>query len=243
MTQCEHMSTVAQQLEQEGMAHVRGLLTETELAPIRTVLIKLHSNFNQLPKNINKNSDNNSGSEIREISRLIKHSPLFQHSPVFAKCFELARQIFGKSPHYGHDEAIFKATGGQPVGWHQDQTYSKYDKDKQCVSIWIPLQDTNKFNGGMEYVVDRQDSLLKHSRVTSDSFMYQIPSDHLNNKVTVSPEMAVGDVCVHTPLCIHRSHPNNSDQTRIAWIIQFNKYGKSRFLRLSNLKRYITGIN
>lgn len=236
------MSTVAQQLEHTGMAHVRGLLTETELAPIRTELIKLHSNFNQLPKRFNKNSDNNSGSEIREISRLVKHSPVFQHSPVFTKCFKLAEQIFGKSPHYGHDEAIFKATGGQPVEWHQDQTYSKYDKDKQCVSVWIPLQDTNKDNGGMEYVVDRQDFLLKHNRVTTDSFMYRIPSDHLNDKVTVSPEMIIGDVCVHTPLCIHRSHPNHSDQTRIAWIIQFNKYGKSRFLRFNNLKRYIRGI-
>ncbi len=236
------MTTVAQQLELTGMAHVRGLLTDTELAPIRDELIRLHRNFNQLPNSVNKKSDDNKEAEIREISHLVKQSPLFQKSTVFSKCLQLAQEIFDRKPHYGHDEAIFKAPGGQPVDWHQDQTYSKYDKDKQCVSVWIPMQDTNKDNGGMQYVVNRKEQLLEHNRVTADSFMYRIPTDLLEEDiVTLSPDMTIGDVCVHTPLCIHRSHPNNSNQTRIAWIIQFNKYGKARFLRLSNLKQYFNG--
>lgn len=236
------MSTVAQQLDQTGMAHVKGLLTEAELQPIQTELNQLCSNFNLLPESINKKSDDNKDAEIREIAQLVKYSSIFQNSPVYSKCFELAKEIFGRPPHYGHDEAIFKSPGGQPVEWHQDQTYSKYDKDKQCISIWIPMQATNQHNGGMEYIVNRKDPLLEHSRVSDDSFMYRIPTSYLVDASTVSPDMNVGDVCVHTPLCIHRSHPNHSDQTRIAWIIQFNKYGKSRFLRLGNLKHYVPGF-
>jgi len=235
------MTTVAEQLESVGMAHVKGLLDEAELEPIRRELHKLHSNFNQLPQDFKKNSDANSGAEIREISGLVKHSSVFEHSTAYQKCYDLAQQIFDKTPHYGHDECIFKAPGGQPVDWHQDQTYSKYDKDKQCVSIWIPLQNTNKDNGGMEYVLNCRESLREHSKVTPDSFMYRIDPDQLNDVNTISPEMFVGDVCVHTPLCIHRSHPNNSDQIRVAWIIQFNKYGSMRFLRLQNLKKYLPG--
>ena len=241
------MTSVAQQLESDGMAHVRGLFDESELDPIRRELIDLHENFNQLSRDITTKSDANSGAEIREISHLVKVSPVFQESPVYQKCYELAGQIFGRTPQYGHDEAIFKAPGGQPVDWHQDQTYSKYDKDKQCVSIWIPLQNTSKNNGGMQYVLNGRENLREHNRVTPSSFMYRIEPEKLNHGQgedvkTVSPEMTVGDVCVHTPLCIHRSHPNNGEHVRIAWILQFNKYGRLRFLRLQNLKQYLPAI-
>ena len=163
----------------------------------------------------------------------------FRESSVYKDCHALASEIFSTRARYGHDEAIFKSPGSKPVDWHQDQTYSKYDKDKQCVSIWIPLQNTDPDNGGMEYVTDRDSGLLPHEKSAPDSFMYRLSEEYLKDACTESPVMELGDVCIHSPLCIHRSHPNRSQDMRMAWILQFNKYGVGRFLRWNNLKQYM----
>ena len=228
-----------------GMVHVKGLLDKDELMVLRAELLAMHGNFDNLPDDVKTKTDRNSNGEIREISHLSVKLPAFRESSVYKQCHALASDIFATNCKYGHDEAIFKSPGSKPVNWHQDQTYSKYDKDKQCVSIWIPMQRTGPANGGMEYVVNAphgSQRLLTHEKVTPDSFMYHIPEEQLPQSNVVSPEMEPGDVCVHTPLCVHRSHPNNSDELRVAWILQFNKYGASRFLRWNNLKRFLPGI-
>ena len=231
----------ATSLESRGVAHVKNLLPVDELLKLRTELQTCHNTFTSVSENVTTKSD--SAGLIREIAGLVNYSSLFARSDVYQKCSQLASTLFGRTARYGHDEAIFKAPGGESVQWHQDQVYSKYDRDKQCVSIWIPLQDTDTSNGGMEYVVNSKDRLLGHERVSSDSFMYRVTQNQLDNAETISPVMKLGDVCVHTPLCVHRSLPNSGADLRIAWILQFNKYGVSRFLRWNNLKQYIPQLS
>ena len=224
-------------LKSYGVAHVKGLLSVDELLKLRAELQTCYDNFNSLPANVTTKSD--AQGLIREIARLVEYSSLFSQSEVYQKCHELASAHFGCRSRYGHDEVIFKAPGGPPVHWHQDQYYSKYDRDKQCVSIWIPLQDTDTSNGGMEYVTTSHDRLLDHDPVSSGSFMYRVELNQLDDAETICPVMKLGDVCVHTPLCVHRSLPNSGANMRMAWILQFNKYGVSRFVRWGNLKQYI----
>lgn len=205
--------------------------------------MSFYNHFDALPSEVKKKSDHNKEGEIRETARLAETFPAFKNSSVYEECHRLASSIFGTDARYGHDEAIFKAPGSDPVDWHQDQSYSKLDKDKQCVSIWIPMQPTGPANGGMEYVVSGSQSLLQHKKVAPGSFMYHLDKQHVEKLETVSPVMEPGDVCVHTPLCVHRSYPNTTGAVRVAWILQFNKYGARRFIRWNNLKQYIPRLN
>lgn len=244
------MKDISEEIFAAGMVHVKGLLDKDDLVVLREALLTLHGQFDDLPSDIQTKSDQNAVGEIREIAGLSTKFAAFGRSSIFEACRSLANEILKTNCRYGHDEAIFKNPGSKSVDWHQDQSYSKYDKDKQCVSIWIPMQPTGPANGGMEYVVSGEQefdkrsggtSLLEHKKAP-DSFMYHISPEHLPDAQVVSPEMEPGDVCVHTPLCIHRSHPNTSSELRVAWILQFNKYGASRFVRWNNLKQYIPGL-
>ena len=238
------MKDASAELFAAGMVHLKGLLDIDDLMVLRAELLTLHSSFDSLPDDVKTKTDRNNKGEIREISYLSKKFSAFRQSSVFRQCHALASDVFGTDCKYGHDEAIFKSSGSKSVNWHQDQAYSKYDKDKQCVSIWIPMQRTGPANGGMEYIVNAaqgSQSLLAHEKVTPESFMYHIPEEQLPDAGVISPEMEPGDVCVHTPLCVHRSHPNSSNEVRVAWILQFNKYGASRFVRWNNLKHYLPG--
>jgi len=245
------MKGISEEIFSAGMVHVKGVLDKNDLAVLREALLTLYGQFDDLPSNIKTKSDQDAVGEIREIAGLSTRFSTFGRSSIFRTCKSLANEIFKTNCRYGHDEAIFKSAGSKSVDWHQDQSYSKFDKDKQCVSIWIPMQPTGPANGGMEYVVDVEQefdkgsgskSLLEHKRVSPESFMYHISTEDLPDARVVSPEMELGDVCVHTPLCIHRSHPNTSNELRVAWILQFNKYGVSRFVRWNNLKQYIPGL-
>ena len=143
------MREASEELFVAGVVHLKGVLDIDELMLLRAELLALHSKFDRLPDDVKTKTDRNSKGEIREISYLSKKFSAFRESSVYKQCHALANGIFGTECKYGHDEAIFKSPGSRPVEWHQDQTYSKYDKDKQCVSIWIPMQRAGPANGGM----------------------------------------------------------------------------------------------
>ncbi len=232
-------SALRAQLEEARVVHVRSLLPLESIAIIRTELDNLFQRFDSLPSKYITNADGNSSNHIREIAKLVIVNQFFRESDVYKRCFNMASVLFERECYYGHDEAIYKSPGSQPVQWHQDQAYSKYDKAKQCLTFWIPLQPTDSSNGGMEYVTDHHAGLLEHKPLSDESFMVQLSNPLLDGAARLRPKMALGDVCIHTPLSIHRSVPNNSNATRRAWAIQFNKYGKSRFIRWQNIRAHI----
>jgi len=229
-------------LSKRGIAHLRNFVTPEDINKIRSELDKMFDNFEQLPKQLCPKTDNGRTGEIREIAHLASNYLIFRQSAVYKKCRDLASDIFGRQCTYGFDHAIYKSPGSAPVEWHQDQFYSKFDLDKQCLSYWIPLQPVTAVNGGMQYSATAAEKLLPHEVVAPDSYMYHVPSAHLCNHKTISPNMELGDLCIHTPLTLHRSHPNNSTSIRCAWIIQFNKYSKVRFVRWNNVKQHIARL-
>jgi len=243
---CSHTSDsptadIRQTLSGNGVVHMRNFIEPAEILAIKSKLDNLFANFNHLPPQVSPKADSNR--DIREIANLINYFPLLRQSPPYRKCHRLASDIFGAPARYGFDHAIYKAPNSDSVKWHQDQFYSKFDRDKQCVSFWIPLQAVAPLNGGMQYAVTSDNStppaLLSHTRVSPKSHMYHVPPELLSRLETISPEMQAGDVCLHTPLTPHRSHPNGSADIRGAWILQFNKFGPLRFVRWGNIRNQL----
>ena len=226
-------------LANRGVLHLRNFIASSDIRYIKSELDHLFDNFQHLPKQIKPKADSHHKSTIREIANLVTHNKVFRDSVVYQQCYQLASEIFGRQCRYGFDHAIYKSPGSAAVNWHQDQYYSKFDRDKQCISFWIPLHPVTPANGGMQYAVSpiAKADLLQHSRVTPDSFMFHVTEEQVSGLNTVSPKMNAGDVCLHTPLTLHRSHPNNGSDTRCAWILQFNKYGPLRFGRWENIRR------
>ncbi len=229
------ITAIRADLQTHRVAHVRQLLLPGEVQAVAQLLGQF--------------TNDKAGSEaalqvrdkaglITELERVCRLNSALTHSQAFTKCQQIATEYFGAPCHYGFDHAIFKEPGSGSVDWHQDQHYSRFDLDKQCLSFWIPLQPANAQNGGMEYATGDYD-LLPHTPVSKGSHAHFVAEKHRPTGPTVSPDMQPGDVCIHTPMTLHRSHPHQGDATRAAWILQFNRYGYSRFFRWANFRQHI----
>ena len=225
--------SIFQELANNGVAHLRQFIPASDIRSIRNRLDK----YNSLDGFETRDKDG----KVQEFEWLSRRDPAILETLTFRRCFELANQIFSARSHFGFDHAIIKNPGSGPVHWHQDQFYSKLDRNKQCLSFWIPLQAVSPENGGMEYAVGPQKKLLTHSRVFAKSHAYHVTD--LPPFKSLSPTMEMGDVCVHTPMTLHRSHPNRGTSDRLAWILQFNRYGAERFFHLGNLCQHLRRLN
>jgi hypothetical protein len=227
------IAAIRADLDSQRAAHVRQLLLPAELESIANLLAPHFDQAHGIDA-IKRDSDG----LITELENACQRDVSLAQSQVFIKCQQLATEFFGEPCHYGYDHAILKQPGSVAVDWHQDQHYSRMDLDKQCLTFWIPLQPTSQQNGGMEYAAGDYD-LLPHTPVAKGSSYYRVSQEHLPADETFSPTMQPGDVCIHTPMTLHRSHPHQGSEARLAWILQFNRYGYSRFFRWGNIQRHI----
>jgi len=223
------LKKISEQLDLNGVAHVRQFISTEN---INLLLHRINSG--NLQKQFKQRDEKG---RVREIEWLSRLDPFFRQSQTFHQCFELANQVFDTRCHFGFDHVISKSPGSDPVHWHQDQFYSKLDKDKQCLSFWIPLQPVSPSNGGMEYAIGQQDKVFPHRPIFPQAHAHHV--EDLAPMKTLSPVMDVGDVCIHTPMTLHRSHPNQGDNTRHAWILQFNRYNAWRFFRWNSIRRHL----
>lgn len=141
-------------------------------------------------------------------------------SNVFTCCRRIANSYFGGRSYYLFDHAIYKLPRGQTITpWHQDQAYLG-STTTPSLHFWIPFQDTDSHNGTLQFVKENYYEMLPHESA------YATNSHTL--KVRVPPQRNIhtlkinrGDVSLHTPLTLHSSLPNNSDEVRKVWIIHF----------------------
>ena len=228
--QSEERRKNSQELGNNGVLHLRRLIAkdDIELLRVRLQCETIKTRLQALDRDC----------LVQEVEWLTKLDPVFRDSNVYQRCYEVACKLFNGKCYFGFDHAIVKAPGSGPVHWHQDQFYSRVDRDKQCLAFWIPLQAVTPESGGMEYATGLSKGLLKHEPLFENSHAYRVVD--LPPVKTTSPTMDIGDVCIHTPMTLHRSHPNQSEKPRAAWILQFNRYGMRRFFRLSSIRRHLS---
>lgn len=113
-----------------------------------------------------------------------------------------------------HDQALFKEKGGGITPWHADQYYWPLETDK-TITAWIPLQETpknmgplefsagsHKINEGRELSISDESEKVIHERLRVTDFNHIIePFD-------------IGEVSFHSGWVFHRAGANKSNQIR-----------------------------
>tara|TARA_B100001059_G_scaffold231246_1_gene266758 strand:- start:9491 stop:10303 length:813 start_codon:yes stop_codon:yes gene_type:complete len=113
-----------------------------------------------------------------------------------------------------HDQALFKEKGGGITPWHADQYYWPLETDK-TITAWIPLQETpknmgplefsagsHKINEGRELSISDESEKVIHEKLRVTDFNHIIePFD-------------IGEVSFHSGWVFHRAGANKSNQIR-----------------------------
>lgn len=216
-------------LAEDGFLALDSLFTAEDVREARELLDPLFDRFPALPSSVAQDLGATDGSTAvsrsPEINRPTLLQPLLRESSIFRKCRSVARRLGGRTARYTFDHAIYKAPQNEtPTPWHQDQAYNGHRKVLKTLHFWIPLQDASVDNGCMHFVPgSHRAGVLDHSRRDGKAVL---EVEEATWPQDIACPIPAGGATIHTPLTLHYTGPNRSDDVRRAWIIHFGPWGR-----------------
>lgn len=135
---------------------------------------------------------------------------------------EICKATIGDDAYLFWEQFVVKGLDkkGAEFTWHQDSGYVD-NPHKTYVNCWIPLVDVNEDNGTIY--------LLPYSKAgTKDKIEHKVMEGSKDRVGYFGDEKGVpvvakaGSIAVFSSTCFHRSGPNNTDEMRRAWAIQYS---------------------
>lgn len=111
-----------------------------------------------------------------------------------------------------HDQALYKEPGGGITPWHADQYYWPVSSDKM-VTAWIPLQETPREMGPLEFCAKSHQVQIGRDLEISDESETKL-NEVLNTFTTDNSPFALGDVSFHAGWTFHRAGANSTARPR-----------------------------
>ena len=134
----------------------------------------------------------------------------------------IARQLQGDQSYYRQDLAICKpAHSTTPTLWHQDTAYNDPQFDYENLNFWMPLQPVSLANGCLHFVPGSHLSkeILNHYR--PDPEVEGVECTEVNLDRAVACPLPAGGATIHHARMLHYSGPNNTDDDRRAYILEY----------------------
>jgi len=129
--------------------------------------------------------------------------------------------IGGQAIRYLPFTAVKSGAGGGQFHFHQDNNYTQHEPALGSINIWVALVDMTPENGCLQIAPE------SHKMGPVESINAGDGDDHL--KVKVNPKhflpirMRAGDAIAFTRLTIHGSGPNQTNEPRVAYALQYHR--------------------
>jgi ectoine hydroxylase-related dioxygenase (phytanoyl-CoA dioxygenase family) len=145
---------------------------------------------------------------------LFRASPALREFISQPRVVHLLRDIVGPDFWVRWDQSIEKVPGGDEFPWHQDNGYNGL-KDGHF-QFWVALSEMTPENGGL---------WLQRGSHRFGNRPHHLVENHL--VCPGDPETAVfvpaepGDVLVFSSFMLHRTSPNVSEKSRLAYVVEY----------------------
>lgn len=111
------------------------------------------------------------------------------------------------------------------VSWHQDLRYWGLQIKKALVSAWLVLAPVSKANGCMQFIPGSHKGELVQHRDSYDNQNVLTRGQHadveIDENAIIHVELEPGQASLHHGYLLHASAPNNSDNRRIGYTMNF----------------------
>lgn len=133
----------------------------------------------------------------------------------------IAEKILNKKVTPMYSEYFNKAPySDYPTPIHQDQVfYEKHFNDELAITFWIPLDDINRNNGGMNIKSLSSNILLEHQKSDVLGFGYEMINQEKEGFEEIS--LNAGDCLIHNAYTLHYCESNKTSSKRRAIAITF----------------------
>ncbi len=220
-----------EQFAAKGYVHLKGLLTDEEVANIETVYDQFLRREIAVPGKDYCDMAGDYGREPDDYSIINVMLPRRYYPPWKDNVFErraasVAEQLCGNGMAIDYDQLLAKQPHKDDAvfAWHQDMAYWPDTPDTRTATLWLAVDDSTVDNGCMRFVPEtiHEDSLRPHEPQFGDRGESHAlgttlrPSDDV-----VTVPISRGDVTVHNERVMHGSGGNTTDGFRRAYILAF----------------------
>lgn len=222
--------------EQISDFYRRGFLTLERVAPpedldrIRELLQGLFDRFDELPGDLaidlGDKARHGGKQSSPQINKTIDLEPRLAETQYFQNAQAIAKQLLGEKVFLTWDHAIYKPPhNGKSTPWHQDLAYPGQktpDIIRFGINMWMPLQDASVESGCMQFIpYSNLGNLLPHHAVGNDPAVHTLETDCVDPAQAVPCPIPAGGVTIHQPKTLHYTGPNETDEWRRVWILNW----------------------
>jgi hypothetical protein len=213
-----------------GFIALQQITTPQDLGVIRDLLAGLFDRFDQLPKDLaidlGGKKSHAGAQRIPQINSASTLEPRLLQTQYFKNATAVARQVLGEKSRLNFDHAIYKPPhNGKETPWHQDLAYPARVHPNTIrfgMNFWMPLQDASVESGCMQFVpYSNLGNLLPHHPVGNDPEVHTLETDAVDKSKAVACPVPAGGCTIHQPKTLHYTGPNQTDQWRRVWILNF----------------------
>ena len=129
--------------------------------------------------------------------------------------------IGGQAVRYLPFTAIKVGGGGGQFHFHQDNNYTQHDPALGSINIWVALVDMSPDNGCLQVAPGSHKQGVLDWEDAGDGDAHR--KVKINPKEFLPLRMRAGDAVAFTRLTVHGSGPNNTDQPRVAYALQYHR--------------------
>ena len=157
--------------------------------------------------------------KIRKVMNLIDHGDEYKRMAFHPSLIRIVLNLLG--PNFSlHSKGVYmnkppEVSTEKP--WHQDSAY--FESDNQIVTVWIPLQDVDEFNGCL-YAIPKSHSCGKLQHQGDEA---QLDLSILALGPACKYPVTKGSICVMDKDTVHYSGVNKSTSARRALIFRYQK--------------------
>lgn len=219
-----------QAFERDGYVHLRGVVSDSELAEIEAVYERFlrreiaveGKDFNDMTTG--EHGTDPSGYAIVNVMLPRKYFPEWQGNIFEQRAHSIAEQLCGEGMSIDFDQLLAKHPGRADAvfGWHQDQAYWIDTDDRRTATCWLAVDDTSLDNGCMQFLPGshrepvRPHHPLHEDRTKSHTLVTDLRDGDLMRPVFIRR----GDITVHNEGVLHGSGGNTTtDNWRRAYIV------------------------
>lgn len=221
------VDSLAEQFARDGYVKVSGLFSPDEVAEIRDLFAKIHTEG--VPGHYEKGSVRdgveNPNDPLFEYPRVMmphRFNTTARDYMLHPKVRDVLKTFFQTDPVATQSMFYFKPPGARGQALHQDQFYLLVEPGT-CIAAWTAIDDCDAENGGMMVVPNSSKLPVTCPEVADEGESYtrhlvKVPKGHKAELV----KMKAGDTLFFNGNVIHGSGPNRSkDRFRRAFICHY----------------------
>lgn len=214
-----------------GYVHLRGLLTEAEVAELEVIYDRFLRRDIEVPGKDYCDMAGDYGREPEDFSIINvmlprRYYPDWQDNIFERRAASAAAQLCGEGMAIDYDQLLAKQPFKDDAvfAWHQDMAYWPDTPDTRTATFWLAIDHSTLDNGCMRFVPEtvNENGLRSHVPQFGDrGESHALGTDLLSTDVPVPVPIARGDVTVHNERVMHGSGGNTTPGFRRAYILAF----------------------